>query len=179
MLAEKYNNEFRVIIAEAKNIFSRRGLYFIKISENKDGLKSGGLHFGREEEDSTYSSLTMALSINTEFNRLQTNYNQRASEIIQKYGRDILSLFYSRKPLLNIKGIDKISFSISWLASDFSNKYTTREYEGLNISIQIVDMISFMNYDIINEELYDNSRIIGWRGQSNLGRINLDLRDSL
>ena len=138
-----------------------------------------GLGFTKDVDEKGYFSVQVIMNYMI-FNTLQTGFNKRAATTFSRYGKDLFSILASQKEILNDPALSGVSLTIGWIARNFlTSQFYGGEYECLRIYAQKNVLEDFLGYKISNQEFINKCNVYGMQGTRELGKIEVDLKQTL
>jgi hypothetical protein len=116
------------------------------------------------------------------YNLNKTNFNQRAATSFTKHARKLMRDLTSEENILKDKNVKGIMLTLAWSANHFSGSgldFIGADIEGIQIYSSIAGCKKLLNDEISNAEFIKKSKIIGFQKNQEIGRIDLDLKESL
>jgi hypothetical protein len=139
-----------------------------------------GLFFGRLRDD---PNKTIYLSLHTmtftTYNTLRTNFEERAATVFIKHGRSLVEIACSDKNIMSDNDIYGISITIAWETSSFAKGKFLKTLEAVNIYAPKSIFNDFLNNKIDNQDFINQCKVKGFRGETFLGLIRIDLGKGL
>jgi hypothetical protein len=164
------------------NIFSTiRGKYSYTLMEFLSDTTSIGFVTNPAKAGAAEPTF-LAIQVGTgeTFNTLQTDYNKRAATVFSRYGQELFNLAVSQKEVMQEPKVEGVLITIAWWAKNFLyEEYVNGTVERMTIVATKQDCEDFIAYRISNQEFLRKASIFGRQGDTQLGRIEVDLKQTL
>lgn len=142
-----------------------------------DNMASGGIGFFQPSDDNRF--LGVQVYLEAPYNTLKTDFNQRAATSFSRYAKGLFEIIMKEREPINDGNVNGIFVSLSWIARDFTHSYSGGEWECINIEASKDDVRQFLSDEISNQEFVNRCEIGARTGWNELGRIELDLKETL
>jgi len=142
-----------------------------------NNMASGGIGFFRPSDDKRF--LGVQVYLDAPYNKSRTDFNERAATSFSRYARGLLEIIMKEREPLNDGNVSGAFVSLSWIARDFSHSYRGGEWECINIEASRDDVKRFLSDEISNQEFVNRCEIGARMGWNELGKIELDLKETL
>lgn len=177
-LAGKYRANLEKVVLEIRRRYSYTQLEFVNPIKGKGAQ---GVCFSyRKDDPEKKPYLMIYMYSTTQYNTLQTDYNQRVASIFLQFGRNLFDIAYSNKDIISDNHVHGICVNLAWTAKDFlKQRFIGGKVEGISILATKSVCGDFIENKITNQEFIRKSKVFGYQGNIFLGLIEIDLGKGL